>query len=340
MKQFLLLLITGFWSGSHCWGSDFSFNALDDDSLKTSSVTVSGDYSTNTNTFGRFDNLSTQPSFSPAVMYLSKYNFNLGATGYFIGNSDKTGTETTSELDMQAGYVWELSKVFSVQPGYTHFFYSDNATTLKRSYDDYAQLSVNADVKWWNNSISAKYLWGTYDEIMLTAQTGVSVTFDNVLHKGNSLVLGPTVDVNMSNINYLRYISGRFKFLRTYSEAFPNATVNDLLNDLKYSSRPLIRRLAERLTSEAYLQKRLNTLSVDRNLVISSLFDDSKKMDFCSLGLTLPVYYYFGNFMATGTFAAYKPFNQPKMFGNDWTFYFGIGLSYTFTFGQGQNSFK
>lgn len=304
---------------------------------RISSLIVGGDYSTNTNTFGRFDNFAKQPSFSPYISYLSKYGFNIGAVGYFIGNSDPSGSQTTSELDLQAGYDWQLIPVFSISPSYTHFFYSSNSSILKKSYSDYVQLEANTTVNWWISSISGKYFWGEFSELMLTAQTSANITINDFLWRGNALVISPGAEINFSDINYLRYISDKFKFLKAYSTVYPNSTVNDLLNDLATSNRPLIRKLAEKLQSEAYLKKRLNTL--DRNLVISTLFDDKKEMKLSNIGFTLPLYYYVGRFTLNGTFAAYKPFNQPKIFGNDWVTYFSVGVSFTFG-NQGQNSFK
>ena len=305
---------------------------------KASAIVVGGQYSTNTNTFGRFDKFATQPSYSPYLTYNGKHNLQLGAAGNFIENSDATASQTTSELDLQAGYSWELSDKFSIAPSYTHFFFSSNSDALRRSYSDYLQLSLNTDLKWWNCSLSGKYLWGTFDETLLTAETGFTITINNVLHHGNTLVIAPFGELNISNINYFRYVSGEYKFLREYATLYPDKTVNDLIYDLQNSPRPLIRKLADRIDATRTLKKRLNLLTSDSNFVISQMFNTEKAFKISNLGLTLPVYYYWGNFTLTATFAAYKPFNQPKMFGNDWVTYFGVGLSYTFNF-HGQNSF-
>jgi len=339
MKRFLLCAIGAFFAQFHITAAYVFKDSTENNEDRFTSFVIGGDYSTNTNTFGRFDNYAKQPSYSPYVSYLSKYGFNLGAIGYFIGNSDASGTETTSELDLQAGYDWRLGKVFSLTPLYTHFFYSSNSSTLKKSYNDYAQLSLNSEVKWWNSSISGRYLWGDYDEINLSAQTGVTITISDFLHNGNSLVINPMAELNSSDINYYRYISGNFKFLRAYATLYPDATFNDLMEDLQTSNRPLIKRLAEKIAATPNLSKRMDKLAANGDFVISDLFSDKKELKFTSLGLTLPVYYYVGNFCFSATFAAYKPFNQPKAFGNDWTAYFGVGLSYTFS-NQGQNSFK
>jgi len=339
MRPFFLCVICGFSFHFHLIATSLRKDTTENVEERYTSVIVGSDYSTNTNTFGRFDNFAKQPSFSPYVSYLSKYGFNIGGTAYFIGNSDASGTKTTSELDLQAGYDWILGKVISISPSYTHFFYSSNSSTLKKSYNDYVQLGLNADVKWWNTSISGKYFWGEYNETILTAQTGVNITFDNFLSKGNSLQISPSIEANISNINYFRYISGNFKFLRAYATAYPDATINELLGDLKTNNRPVVKIIAKKISTSPYLQKRLDNLSVDGNLVISDLFSSKKELKVSNIGLTLPVYYYFGNFTMNVVFAAYKPFNQPKLFGNEWTTYFGVGVSYTFG-NQGQNSFR
>jgi len=310
-------------------GSTIPKDSTDIEDEKVTSLVISTDYSTNTNTFGRFDNVVTQPSFSPGVNYFSKWGFNVGAIGYFVANSDSTGSKTTSELDLQASYVWNISSVINISSSYSHFFYSNNSSTLKRSYDDYVQISINGNKKWWNGSISSKYLWGVFDELMLTGQTSLTIKIDHVLGRKNSLELQPTVEVNMSNINYFRYISGNYKFLSNYASMYPDATFNDLIADLKTSTRPLIRRLNRRIAANPNLQKRLNKISTDGNLVISDLFSAKKEMKFSSLGLTLPLYYYIGDFILNASFSAYKPYNQPKIIGNDWIMYFGAGISYT-----------
>ncbi len=304
-------------------------NPADSVDNRITSIVAGMDYSTNTKSFGRFDNYAKQPSVSPYATYYNKHGFALGGVGYFIGNSDASATETTSELDLQASYTWKLGQIFSVLPSYTHFFYSSNSSTLKKSYSDYGQLSLNANVKWWNAGLSGKYLWGEYDELMLTGQTGVTVTIDNFLHKGNSLILQPYVEINFSDINYYRYISGNYKFLRAYATLYPDATFNDLLTDLKTSNRPIIKKLAEKIATTPYLQRRLNKLSANGDLVISDLFSNKKQLKISNLGLTLPLYYYFNNFSLNVSFSAYKPYNQPKVFGNDWTTYIGAGISYT-----------
>lgn len=337
-RIFLCIFFTGLCY-TYTNASLVSKDTTDSSKENVTSVIAGSNYSTNTNTFGRFDKFTSQPSFSPYVTYLSRYKFDVGAVGYFIGNSDANSTGTTSELDLQAGYTWELGSVFSVNPTYTHFFYSSNSGVLKKSYSDLVQLNLDADVSWWNNTISARYLWGEYDEIDLSAQTGVNITLSNVIWRGNSLVFGPLVELNLSNINYYRYISGDYKFLREYAAAYPDATVNDLIYDLENSPRRFIRRLAARIDSTRILKKRLNLLEVDGNFVISQLFNTQKELKISNLGLTLPLYYYAGNFVFTASFAAYKPYNQPKIFGNDWTTYFEVGLSYTFG-NHGQNSFK
>jgi hypothetical protein len=339
MKRILLFIFCSVLIQVHLKASCVYKDSTGHGDAPVTSVIIGSEYSTNTNTFGRFDNFSTQPSLSPYVSYLSKYGFDLEGIGYVIGNSDASGTETTSELDLQAGYNWELGSVFSIAPSYTHFFYSSNSSTLKKSYDDNLQLSLNSDVKWWSNSISGKYLWGDYDEINLTAQTGINITVNNFLRRNNSLIIGPLIEINFSDINYYRYISGNYKFLRAYSTVYPDATMNDLLAELKTSTKPVVRKLLDRMTTYPYLRRRLNKLAANGDLVISDLFSNKKDFKISNLGLTLPVYYYFGNFTLTGTFAAYKPFNQPAIFGKDWIAYFGVGLSYTFG-NQGQNSLR
>lgn len=329
MRQYFMCVVSLLLVGANSFAVYTPKDSIDGNDEKITSLIIGADYSTNTNTFGRFDDISAQPSYSPYISFYHKWGFNLGAAGYFIGNSDSSGSKTTSELDLQASYTWKLNSLISINPSYNHFFYSKNSTVLKRSYNDYAQLAIVGSKKWWSGSVSAKYLWGDYDEMMLTAQTDAIIKINHVFGRDNTLVLQPTIEVNMSDINYYRYISGKFKFLRAYADLFPDDTFADLLVRLQKSSRPLVSRLAERIAANPYLQKRLNKLATDESLVISDLFSNKKELKFSSLGLTLPVYYYWGDFIFNVSFTAYKPYNQPKIFGNDWVTFVSAGISYT-----------
>lgn len=330
MRQYFVCVVSFFLIGANSFAINTPKDSVDANDDKITSLVIGADYSTNTNTFGRFDDAATQPSYSPYLSFYHKWGFTLGAVGYFISNSDSSGSKSTSELDLQAGYTWKLNSLISINPSYNHFFYSKNSTVLKRSYNDYAQLTILSSKKWWSGSISGKYLWGDFDETMLTAQTDAIVKINHVFGRENALVLQPTLEVNMSNINYYRYISGKYKFLRAYAGLFPDDTFADLLFRLQNNNKPLVRRLAERIAANPYLQKRINKLATDHSLVISDLFLAKKEMKFSSLGLTLPVYYYIGDFIVNVSFAAYKPYNQPKIFGNDWITYISAGICYTF----------
>ncbi len=108
-----------------------------------STIMISFDYSSNTNTFGNFNQFIRQPSYSPSINFFSKINLDIGLTRYSVANSDDSLTSSTYELDMNIGYnIYLFKDKVLLYPGYSRFFYSKNSGSLKSMFSDNIQLRV------------------------------------------------------------------------------------------------------------------------------------------------------------------------------------------------------
>lgn len=276
-----------------------------------SSLIFSFDYSTNTNTYGNFSNDIRQPYYSPAVSYFSKYGFDLSILPSFIENSDATSTETTSELDLMAGYNFQPLKSLSIYPGYTHIFYSKNSYSLKSVISDIAQLDLNFQQKWYNATLSTSYLIGKKNTFYLSLQNSFSIDFEKVPGKNALLSLQPGVDINISDKNYYNDI---------------------LLTD--YLNSPIINYIVQRWLNrypnltEEQIKDRLYNLELRQN---PDVFNTQYALT--SVSLILPVYYMIGSFSFNITIYTSIPVYQSnEFFSSEVQFYLNAGISYSIDF--------
>jgi hypothetical protein len=272
-----------------------------------SSLIFSFDYSTNTNTFGNFNNEIKQPYYSPSVSYFSKYGFDLSILPSFIKNSDATLSESTSELDLMAGYNFQPLKNLSIYPGYTHIFYSENSYSLKSVISDIAQLDLSYQLKWYNASLSSSYLMGEKNTFYFSVQNSFSIDFERVPGKNALLSLQPGIDLNISDKNY-----------------YNDILISDYLNS------PVINYLVQRwlnrfpnLTEEQIKDRLYNLENPDAFNVQYAL---------TSVSLILPIYYMIGDFSFNLTFYTSIPVYQSDFLSSDVQFYLNAGISYSIDF--------
>ncbi len=304
-----------------------------------SSFIIGSDYASNTNTFGHFNSLVKQPLFSPYASYFGKKGLLVSALVNFVGNSDSTNTKTSSELDLQLGYRWNITDHFSIVPSLTHFFYSSNSTSIKSGFTDYFQVDMNAELKWWYATISTGYIFGSNNQFIVIPQTGVNIQFEHFLGKNNSLVFQPSVSCDFTNQDYYNlYNSKKYLFLKPYITRKPTATLQDFLTDYENGFNDFNKVSAIELTAyfnkfftnhPNYLEK---MKKLPKNEVLNGLttLSNETKFTLTSIGLTLPISYYIGNVTLNFTISAYKPINQPVYMDTNWVTYSTFGVSYTF----------
>ena len=312
---------------------------------KESSIVIGTDYAGNTNTFGHFNNFVAQPLVSPYVSYFGKKGLFVSGLVNFVGNSDSTNTKTSSELDFQLGYRWNITDHFSIVPSFTHFFYSANSNSFKSGFTDYVQVDMNAELKWWYTTVSTGYIVGNNNQLIIIPQTGVNIQFDHILGKSNSLTIQPSVSCDFNNQDYYSsYYSKKYLFLKPYTNRISFGTMGEFLtdyengfNDFNKLTSTILKEYFKRFFENHphYLEK---MKKVPKNEKLSNLItqtSNDKKFTITSVGLSIPVYYNIGNLVFNFTFSAFKPINQPDYLDSNWITYSSFGIGYTFGFKSG-----
>lgn len=298
------------------------------DTSKISSLLIGADYSSNTNTFGRVNNYVKQPNYSPYLSFYHKSGLFVNSNLNLVGNSDTTSSKITTEFNLMGGIDWRLSNVFTITPGFSHYFYEKQSTSLSSLYNNYAEVNLQAQTKHWSGSISAGYLWGYIDEVDVNAQTSVLFTINHIFSKDDYFTIEPMVGAYINNPNYY---SKLFYFLGEYANNHPDARKGNLVADL-YNIRNMeseVRYLRQYFRSHPGLGKMTLNL-IPNGVPIYDVLNSKNVFTVSSLIFSLPVSYTIGGFSANFNFSLLKPVNQPFYLPNDVVTYFTAGVSYSF----------
>ncbi len=276
---------------------------------------MSFNYSSNTNTFGSFNQFVKQPSYSPSIIYISKYGFDISGTGYWIENSDDSLKATTSEFDLSFGYNFTLFKNLNIYPGYSHFFYNSESNTIKSAFTDNFSLYLYYQFKKYIPGISANYLLGSDNTFYFTFQNSFTLSKENLIFKNSNLDFQPGIDINFSNQSY--YVNYFWESLNASS------SLRDFLRD-----HPVIR------MEYIYIRNNYPNLTNIQILnIISKQFTKKKEeIRLSNISLYLPVSYMIGNFILDVSLLTYFPINQPDYFDEKVQIYFDLGISYILNF--------
>lgn len=279
--------------------------------IEYSSLFLSFNYSSNTNSFGSFSQFVKQPSYSPSVMYFSKYGFDISGTGYWIENSDDSLKHTTSELDLSVGYNIQIIKNLSIYPGYSHFFYNEKANTIKSSFSDNISLYTYYQLKKLMTGVSVNYLFGSDNTFYFTFHNSFTLSKEKVLFRNSSLYFYPGIDISFSTQQY---------FVNYFWESInASSSLRDFLRD-----NPEIRfKYYELRNSDPNLTniEILNIISQDYTQI-------KEEMRLSNIGIYFPVSYMAGNLIFDFILLTYFPVNQPEYFNEDIQVYFNLGISY------------
>lgn len=280
---------------------------------KFSSLDVSFDYFSNTNTFGQFNQITKQPSYSPSVSFFQKSGFNASLISNIVENSDSTLENSTYEFDFMIGYYYTFKKYFTVFPTYTRYFYSDESNSLKSSFTDNLTIDFSVDYKNSYSGISSSYLLGESNELFITAYSSYNINFEKVLFDHSFLMIQPEVNFNFGNQTY-----------------YNNYIWDNLQNDSEYRDDFLSQRGVQRLIN--YLQRQYPNATEDQilALLVARQTEVEDEFNLSSIGLSLPLAYMIGSFTLNTSFSTYFLVNKPDYIEEDYQTYFSIGLSYSF----------
>ena len=311
---------------------------------KFSSLSFSLDFMSDNNVNGRFSMFGSQPNLAGSASYYHKWGFDISAMYSNVWKSDESNSNATQELGLSLGYNLDMTKWLSASASYSHFYYSRNSNALRSIYKYLISTGIYSEVKWWVTDVMVGYYSGRAEELYVAMETGVSFGFDNVFKKGNSLSIQPMVSAYMGDINYYNIGAYRnYRFLYNAATEFPNATVDQYIGVQQISINSLNRNLnsldpdspeyikeSERIkNSIKRKENKVNRASrLPGDLVMSELFKEREFFDFNNIGFTIPVYYYWGDFMINIGFSAFRPVNQPSYVEESWSGYSNVGISY------------
>ncbi|MHB1180108.1 MAG: hypothetical protein ACYCZO_17490, partial [Daejeonella sp.] len=121
MKQGIISLILSFFMAGNIFASS------DSTALKKNTLTLAGIYGNNANYYGQTADERLPYALSNATLQL-KSGFYLSAGLYKLLNSTSSGI---SELDLSAGFDFNLSKDLSGSLGYTRSIFAKNSPLLQ-----------------------------------------------------------------------------------------------------------------------------------------------------------------------------------------------------------------
>ena len=286
-----------------------NFNKQDD--IGTSMLLATFDYSSNTNTLGNFNQFVRQPSYSPSVNYFSKHGFDLGITGVLTDNSDDSLDASTLELDLTAGYsLYLFNNHLIIYPSFSHFFYSNNAGSLKSLFSDNLQLGITYTNDKLTLGNSSNLMLGSAKTFMTTFYFSLSFEKEELFFDNTILSFQPEVDVNFGDYEYLN------NYYFDYFRENPRLMLNFLTRRDYYDLWLLKRRNPEITTGE----------------IIDYLIEKKSEDHFkaTSFGMIFPLYYMIGNFSMNLSTMIYFPLGMPDYLDAATQVYFIAGISYAF----------
>lgn len=333
IRFFVFFMLMGCWPDVFSQESANQLDGIDtlevseSDFDEVSSVLAGFDYISNTSLMGRVSGVNKQPAISSYISYVSKYRFDLSVAGYYIWNSDEEYRNGSSELDLMAGYTFPITRWLQVRPYYAHYFYSNNANSVRSVYSDLIGTNLYGELKsvWIN--VGSGYTFGQTEEVFAMGSVGLNLEFENLFSHGDELALQPSFDVSFSNLTYYNAsLISNYWFLYSFANQYPEATVADLEQAIKNPQGPNMIKLKSFFNQHKHLYNRLMELPDD--MVISSIFEPEKAFTLSHIGLTLPVTYTNGRFQVNLNFSLTKPVNQPSYADDNVITYFSAGLSY------------
>ncbi len=283
-----------------------------------SSIEISLDYSSNLGTYGIYNSMVSQPSLGPTVTFSSAKGLLLSATGLNIGNSDASLSKATRELDLTAGWDFNLtSDLIYLTPSYSHFIYSNGSLTSKSIYTDQAELALRGFFNWFKPSLAGDYLWGKSSAFNLNLTTAFHVEAKNFLSAGNTLGFEPSLGTNYGdNSFYYKLASINLNSLTPLRTKYgDNITIQELI--------------ALNVTAKnKQIDKQLAQLSPTATL--GQIFIYTSKYQINSVDLLFPVSYTMKRLTLNSALNVSIPYNVPSFMTRKTHLFFSGGLTYSF----------
>ena len=288
-------------------------------------------YYSNTNFLGIYSLNIVQPSLSPTISYFGKSGIIATISPMLIYNADLTFNNTATEIDLQAGYRWDLSSLFSLTPTYVHFLYSNNMNLYRSSFSDYFGLTYTAQSNWFTCNLIPAYALGSQNEFLIESQTGLNISLDKLFGKNQLLLIQPSVNVTFNDQYYYRRFDFLyFGFLQTYDNMYPRSTIGDFRTYLV--DHPLdtwVKGVEKYLDTHPKINKAYTNLKPKTS--IDQLFAVNTKFNLSYIEIPLMVTWSYKGIVARLSTSIYRPVNAPSYIQNQWNIMYSAGLYYMFS---------
>jgi hypothetical protein len=283
-----------------------------------SSLEVTMDYTGDSGFFGIYNNLVKQPTLGSSVAFYGRKGLFLYANGYYIGNSNRTLSKSTGELDVIGGWNFYLSDdAITLSPSYGHFFYSSGSSTAKSFYANEFGLGINGTFNWFRPSVTADYFFGKNQALNINLMAAFHLEVENLFAQGNTLVFEPTTGTNWGdNSFYYRLSNLNFSSLKSFRAKYgDNITIKELI---------VIGTIAKNKQTD----RELAALSTTATL--GQIFSYTPSYQINSVDLIFPVHYAVRNLTLNAAFSVSFPLNIPDFLVSKTHIYFSAGISYSF----------
>ncbi|MBN1952688.1 MAG: hypothetical protein JW801_15915 [Bacteroidales bacterium] len=147
-----------------------------------------------------------QPYLNAGISYFSRKNFDFSLQAGMAFNSDTGYSEPAYELDLSAGYTFNLGNYVKLRPAYSHFLFSKNSHELQSLFSDMLQLDLYWAGDYYYGGLFNSYLFGEKDVYYSTIQNGVSYYKEKTSGRNTSFSLGIELSLNFSDPNYYNSI--------------------------------------------------------------------------------------------------------------------------------------
>ena len=299
-------------------------NGQNKDADKFSAFSFSIDASSDNNVNGRFSMFGSQPTLSSMAGYYHKWGFDVSIMYTNVWQSDENNSSATQEFGLSLGYNVDFTDWLSGSASYNHYNYSENSHSVRSVYKYLTSASLYSEIDWWLTDATLGYYSGKEEELFIALETGFSIDLNNVFKEGNTLSVQPMVSGYVGDINYYNtYNYTNYYFTYSYAKSFPELTVGQFIYIMENPKTYRQKRISERIGNKI---NRLYELPMEQ--VIWELFEEQEAFNFNNIGFTIPVFYYWGNFMINASFSAYRPVNQPSYVNKSWGTFTNTGITY------------
>jgi len=164
---------------------------------------------------GKFSVLQAGLSYGNTTNYYGQTTAEkLGYASADIAYKNKTGlwaaasavklvdiSQAISEIDVSAGYDFDLTKKLSGAVSYTRFFFAKDSPLPQSVNPNTASLGLNYDFKWWNSSLYGDYVFGnlkddqgnSVKDFYLTFSSLKTINLGSIVKDKDYITLEPSV---------------------------------------------------------------------------------------------------------------------------------------------------